>query len=233
MSNLTIDIKPSGGSSFGKAKEWLTAQIASEVKVDVFNKNLDVFAKDWKVATASIFAKRSYKDYDSVMTVKHMVSNNTKILGINVTTHRTLATIELKVRSNKLGSFIHSSKLEPVQEFAAHGERSYLVTRVAILRSKRQVPSISFKSKSAYFANTRDSLSPKHKGRLKGFITKKDKNKIFIRMQAHTWRKISKGVYQRLPIAEMYGIPDAYLLNSIRTKKAFNFDQRIKDLWKP
>lgn len=226
MSNLTIDVKPSGSSSFGKIKDWLTAQVASEVKLDVFNRNLDVFVKDWKVATASIYGKRSYKDYDAAVKVKHMVTNTKKILGVDVPTHRTLATIELKVSSNKLGSFINTTKNESVTE--AGGSGTFRVTRASILRKQHVVAVIGKKSKSSFFAGARDQKTPVHKGKIKGFSPKGYKNKIFIRLQANTWRQ-----GRRLPIAEMYGIPNAYLLNSKRTKEAFRFEQRIKDLWKP
>jgi hypothetical protein len=181
------------------------------------------FEKDWVKTGSQVFAK-SQKDLKQTVSLKFFGDK----ASLSSSGQVKLAEITLDIRSNKLVSFAHSTRNESVANVGTTAS-THRVTRVAILRSKgKQVAIIGKKSKSSFFAGARDERTPVYKGRIKGFSPKGYKDKIFIRLQANTWRQ-----GKRLPIAEMYGIPNAYLLNSRRTKDTFRFDQRLKDLWKP
>lgn len=225
MSNLVLPINPSGRSNKGELTKWLTQNLESSLKIERFNQNLVVFKNDWCKTASNLYTKRSAKDFAKGVTMSTLTKGTAKgILGGNSV--KTLANITLKVESNLLSSFSYDTHLGMVTE--AGGSGKHRITRVAILKGQRkQVAMIGSRSKSARFASARDGITPKYKGRIKGFVPKGSK-KIYIRLQPHTWVAGS-----RQPIAQMFGIPNAYLLNSRRTKDSFKFDQRIKDLWKP
>ena len=202
---------------------FLRKDIGEQLNLKVFQRNLNRFEKDWIKTGSQVYAK-SQKDLKQTVSLKFFGDKASLSSSGSVK----LAEITLDVRSNKLTSFAHSTNNESVANVGTTAS-THRVTRVAILRSKgKQVAIIGKKSKSSFFAGARDQKTPVHKGKIKGFSPKGYKNKIFIRLQANTWRQ-----GRRLPIAEMYGIPNAYLLNSKRTKAAFNFEQRLKELWKP
>jgi len=217
-----MDITITQSSSKSTLVSFLRKDIEEKLDLKVFSKNLHRFTKDWVKETSSIYTK-SQKDLRQDLSLKMFADK----VSLSSSSSVKLAEITLAVRSNSLASFAHSTLTETVTE--AGGSGRFRVTRAATLLGKsKQVAVISRKSRSSYFASARDDLTPKFQGRIKGFTPKGHKGKIFIRLQPKTWgaRK------QRLPIAQMYGIPNAYLLNSKRTKTAFNFDQRLKDLWK-
>jgi len=220
MSNL--DIKITQTSSKSTLVSFLKKNLEEKLDLKVFSKNLHRFTKDWVKETSSIYTK-SQKDLRQDLSLKILADKVSLSSSVKIK----LAKITLAVRSNSLASFAHSTLTETVTE--AGGSGRFRVTRATIIRGKsKQVSIISRKSRSSYFASARDDVTPKFQGRIKGFTPKGHKGKIFIRLQAHTWKD-----NKRLPIAQMYGIPNAYLLNSKRTKDAFKFDQRLKDLWKP
>jgi hypothetical protein len=224
MSNLVIPITPSGRSNKGELTKWLTQNLESSLKIERFNQNLVAFKNDWCKTAADLYTKRSPKEFAKYITVSSLMKGTAKgILEGN--SIRTLANITLKVEANQLTSFSYDTHLGQVTE--AGGSGKHRITRAAILKGQnKQVVMVGSKSKSARFALAKTGKTPVYKGRIKGFVPKGSK-KIYIRLQPHTWVKGS-----RQPIAQMYGIPNAYLLNSKRTKDAFNFDQRLKDLWK-
>lgn len=201
---------------------FLRKDLNEQLNLQVFQRNLHRFEKDWVKKGSELYTK-SQRDLKQDLTSK-MFANKSSLSSSGSVK---LAEIALQVRSNKLASFAHSTAMESVTE--AGGSGSFRVTKAAILRGKgKQVVVISRKSKSNFFAGARDGSTPKFKGRIKGFSPRGYRDKIYIRLQPHTWVQ-----GKRQPIAEMYGLPNAYLLNSNRTKTAFNFEQRIKDLWKP
>lgn|SRR5574343_555991 len=216
-----MDIKLTQNSSSSSVVSFIKKGIEEKLDLKVFQRNVHRFTKDWVKETSGIYTK-SQRDLTKDLSVK-MFADKTSLSSSGSVK---LAEITLAVQSNKLTSFAHSTKVEPVTEDGGSGR--FRVTRVAMLRGKsREVAVISKRSKSTFFARARDGVTPVFQGRIKGFSPKGSK-KIYIRLQPHTWKN-----NKRLPIAEMYGIPNAYLLNSNRTKTKFNFDQRLKDLWKP
>jgi hypothetical protein len=221
MSNLVIPITPSGRSNKGELTKWLTQNLESSLKIERFNQNLVVFKNDWCKTAASLYTKRSPKEFAKYVTMSTLTKGTAKsILEGNIV--RTLANITLKVEHNKLASFEYDTHLDSVSG------GNYRIVRAAVLKGQRkQVAVISRKSRDPIYATARDGITPRAKGRIKGFIPKGTKGKIFIRLHEHTWVG-----GKRTEIAQMYGIPNAYLLNSRRTKDAFKFDQRLKDLWK-
>jgi len=227
MSNLVLPISPSGRSNKGELTKWLTKNLESSLKIERFNQNLVVFKNDWCKTAATLYTKRTQKDFVKGVTMSTLTKGTAKgILGGN--SARTLANITLKVEAQQLTSFSYDTHLGKVSSADGLHSGKFRITRAAIIKGQRkQVVVVGSKSKSARFAGARDGKSPLYQGRIKGFIPKGSK-KIYIRLQPHTWVDGS-----RQPIAQMFGIPNAYLLNSRRTKDAFKFDQRIKDLWKP
>lgn len=222
MSNLVLPINPSGRSNKGALTKWLTQNLESSLKIERFNQNLVVFKNDWCKTASNLYTKRSTKDFAKGVTMSTLTKGTAKgILEGNSV--RTLANITLKIEQNKLTSFEYDTHLGSVSG------GKYRIVRAAILKGQRkQVATISKRSRDSIYAVARDGTTPRAKGRIKGFIPKGTKGKIFIRLHEHTWSAGS-----RTEIAQMFGIPNAYLLNSRRTKDAFKFDQRIKDLWKP
>lgn len=227
MSDLVLPIKPSGRSNTGELTKWLKTNLESSLKIERFNQNLVIFKKDWCKTASELYTKRSQKDFEKYVTVSSLTKGTAKGI-LEGGSNRTLANITLKVESNKLSSFNYDTHLGMVSEDGGSGK--HRVTRVAILKgSRKKVPIIPDTNKSSFFKGAMGAkVTPRYKGRIKGFVPKGHK-KIYIRLQPKTW---GEG-HRRLPIAEMYGIPNAYLLNSNRTKTKFNFDQRLKDLWKP
>lgn len=201
---------------------FLRKDFEEKLNLRVFSKNLHRFRDDWVKETSSIYTK-SKKDLRQDISLKMFTDKS----SLSSSGNTKLAEITLQVRSNKLASFAHSTNVEQVTE--AGGSGKFRVTRAAMLRGKsKEVAVIGRKSKSRVFAKARTGTTPVFGGRIKGFTPKGYAGHIFIRLQPKTWKK-----KQRLPIAEMYGIPNAYLMNSKRTKTSFNFDQRLKELWKP
>jgi hypothetical protein len=225
MSNLVIPITPSGRSNKGELTKWLAQNLESSLKIERFNQNLVAFKNDWCKTAADLYTKRSPKEFAKYVTISSLMKGTAKgILEGNSV--RTLANITLKVEANQLTSFSYDTHLGQVTEEGGSGK--HRITRAAILKnSRKSVPHISDTNRSERFKGAMGkNATPIYKGRIKGFVPKGSR-KIYIRLQPHTW---SGGTRQ--PIAQMYGIPNAYLLNSKRTKDAFNFDQRLKDLWK-
>jgi len=225
MSNLTLPITPSGRSNKGELTKWLTQNLESSLKIERFNQNLVVFKNDWCKTAANLYTKRSPKEFAKGVTMSTLTKGTAKgILGGNSV--RTLANITLKVEAQQLTSFSYDTHLGSVNEEGGSGK--HRITRVAILKnSRKSVPHISDSNKAERFKGAMGTkVTPRYKGRIKGFVPKGSK-KIYIRLQPHTWVE-----GQRQPIAQMTGIPNAYLLNSRRTKDSFKFDQRLKDLWK-
>lgn len=225
MSNLTIPIQPSGRSNTGELTKWLKSNLESSLKRNRFNDNLVLFKKDWCKTAADLYTKRSQKDFEKYVSVTSLLKKDATGI-LSGTAPRTLSTITLKVESNLLTSFSYDTRVGMVTE--AGGSGKHRITRAAILKGQRkQVVMIGSKNRHPKFQVAKTGLTPKYKGRIKGFVPKGYK-KIYIRLQPHTWVD-----GQRQPIAQMLGIPNAYLLNSNRTKTKFKFDQRLKDLWKP
>jgi len=216
---MDINIVSSNSTTIATA---IRKDISEQFGLRTFSKNLNRFTKDWVKETSSIFTK-SQKDLRQDISVKMFADKSSLSSSGNIK----LAEITLQVRSNKLASFAHSTNFETVTESGGSGK--FRVTRAAMLRgTSKDVAVIGRRSKSRLFAKARTGTTPVFGGRIKGFTPKGYAGHIFIRLQPKTWSK-----KQRLPIAEMYGIPNAYLMNSRRVKNSFNFDQRIKDLWKP
>ena len=225
MSDLVLPIKPSGRSNTGELTKWLKTNLESSLKIERFNQNLVIFKKDWCKTASELYTKRSQKDFEKYVTVSSLTKGTAKGI-LEGGSNRTLANITLKVASNLLTSFSYDTYLGMVTE--AGGSGKHRITRAAILKGQqKQVVMIGSKNRNPKFQVAKTGLTPRYKGRIKGFVPKGYK-KIYIRLQPHTWVD-----GQRQPIAQMLGIPNAYLLNSNRTKTKFNFDQRLKDLWKP
>ena len=223
MSNITIPIQPSGRSNTGELTKWLKTNLESSLKRNRFNDNLVLFKKDWCKAASDLYTKRSQKDFEKYVTMSSLLKKDAEgVLAGG--SKRTLANITINVEQNKLSSFSYDTHLGMVTE--AGGSGKFRITRASILKGQRKQVVMIGKTRSPIYETARTGITPKFKGRIKGFVPKGSK-KIFIRLHEHTWVG-----GKRTEIAQMYGIPNAYLLNSNRTKNKFKFDQRLKDLWK-
>lgn len=194
---------------------FIQQTLASQIDIKNFNSNLKKLVDDWATVASNTYEKRAVSHFKKIMKVTPLAKGQTN----------RVATIEIPIIQNKLASFKYSTQMETVTEFGGSGK--FRVTRVAIRKGvAMEVAKIPKSSKSKFFAGARDGLTPQFQGRIKGFSPKGYRGKIFIRLQAHTWKD-----GKRLPIAEMSGIPDAYLLTSNRVTTAVNLNERLKNLW--